>query len=206
MLGRTQAHRVRTAIMQLQEEGEIYHQFGENVNGRRLGEDEPTITIIDGEMIAASLTVIYSRRIPEGGFVFGDIFRMSSRLRVRMPWLADQLDRPEFGGAAGPYVSQLAVLNRIDINALADAIIADALVRGILRPPAPPRALTLSVLASVPDDEVCVICIKTKAESRNDDDDWATAHGCESHSFHSACIQHWARTNRTCPTCRAPLS
>jgi hypothetical protein len=187
--------------MELQELGEIYHRIGENVNGRRLNDDEPAITIIDGEMIAASLTVVYSRRIPERGFVFDDILRMSARLRVRMPWLADQLDRPEFGGAAGPYVSQLAVLNRIDVNAIADAIIREADAREALRPV---RAPTLSVIASVPDEEVCVICIKTKSESM--DEDWATALGCESHTFHSACIQHWARTSMTCPTCRAPLS
>ena len=286
-------------------EGEIYQRIGQNADG--MPDDEPTITIFRGNAIATSPTIFYSRQIPEGGFVFRDITMMACRLRVRFTWVADQLDRPEFAGVAGPYVSELAILNnnnRVDVNAAANEIIVNNAFQGIyhdidiIRPPAPfiqmirmvagdgeiyqrigvnvdtgddeptitifrgnviatsptifysrripeggffyidiirmssclsvssswlydqlavlnleggwvlrpLRALTLSVLAGVPDEEVCVICIKTKAESRNDEDDWATALGCESHSFHSACIQHWARTNRTCPTCRAPLS
>ena len=195
-----------TVEMQIQE-GEIYQSIEMNANGipatvfhsRRLPEgdsvfidiivirpappphvivspdNDPIITIFRKNATIATSPIIFdSKQIPEGGFDYIDITRMASRLFVSSVWLYDQLDCPGFGGV-------------------------------VLRPL---RALTLisaiaSSSSSVPDHEVCVICLMTKAESS---DDWATALGCESHSFHSACIQHWARTNRTCPTCRAPLS
>ncbi len=117
--------------------------------------------------------MLYSVPIPEGWFDMHGIFRITgSFLRVRGQWLADQLSRPEFNGIAGPVAANLAVLNRMDVNEVADAIIRNAIARGILRPR--PHALTLTEL-TVPDDEVCVICLRTKAESQNET--WVTRSG-----------------------------
>ena len=178
-------------------EGETYHRI--ILGNVQLNQDEPHIAIVDGELIATSRTMLFSGPIPAEGYNFHDIFRLGSLLRVRGPWLADQLNRPEFNGIAGRYVAELAVLNTIDINVVAGAIINNALARGIIRPR--PRALTLTEL-TVPDEEVCVICLSTKSESQNET--WVTAQGCASHRFHAGCIRQW--TAGTCPTCRAPLS
>ena len=187
---------------------EIYQRIGRNADG--IPDDEPTITIFGGNAIATSPTIFYSRRIPEGGFVFIDIIMMSSRLRVRGPWLADQLDRPEFAGAAGPYVSELAILNRIDVNAAANDIIVRNAIQRILRNNNNIRPTTTTtpfipaihlLTDPVSADEICAICLGTGAEESLGD--WANAQGCDRHLFHFACITPWR--GNACMVCRTKL-
>lgn len=64
---------------------------------------------------------------------------------------------------------------------------------------APPRLIL--VPTTVPDDEVCTICMESSADTPGMG--WAVAQGCASHRFHSDCIQHW---EGSCPLCRAPLA
>ena len=186
-------------------EGEIYRRIGRNADG--MPDDEPTITIVGRNAIATSSTIFYNRRIPEGGFVFDDMMMMASRLRVRFTWLADQLDRPEFAGVAGPLVSELAILYRVDVNAPANETIVNNAVERIYRNininrHAAPFIPALHLLTNpVPGDEICVICLGTGAESSGD---WATAQGCDRHSFHFACITLWR--GNTCMVCRRQLS
>ncbi len=123
-----------------------------------------------------------------------------------------QLDRPdEFDSSSGssedadqqqqqlysnPSFDRFVLLYRMrGINILDDTTSGNVAI--------PHTAPTLNrVLTVIDDDLVCVICLGTGAESQQED--WVTAQGCDSHRYHSACIQHWTRG--TCPLCRAPLS
>ena len=200
---------------------------GENVPLDGETEQPPTITINDGHAVALSRTVFYSRRIPaEGGFTFRDIFAMASRLQVRGPWLAAQLSREEFGGAAGQHAADLALIYYgATLNTIRNDIIVNTAMRRIIGnvnnivsggvshqqeeeenaeepPPLPhiPR-LIICPYRSVPYEEICAICTDTRAEKPRLS--WAFAEGCEAHRFHSVCIRGWG--GGTCPMCRAPL-
>ena len=191
--------------MELQE-GEIYQRIGDDelVYTRGiLNEHEPTITIVDGNAIATiPQAYYYSRRIPEGGFTFDDIFAMSSRLRVRGPWLAAQLIRPEFGGVAGAYVAGLATINGLGLNAAADIVIRnhEARRQQQARLFAPALIILPAADATVLNNEIdCPICL----ERQQPHETWATCVGCDFHSFHLECITHWRGSN--CMMCRRQL-
>ena len=171
--------------------------------------------VMNAEGIPA--TVFHSRRLPEGDSVLVDIivirpepaivspdheplitiFRRNAN--TTSPVTFDSRVIPE-GGFVYNDITRMATRLSVSSSWLYDQLDHPEFGGRVLRPL---RAPTLSVIASVPDEAVCVICLRNKSESRNED--WATALGCESHTFHSTCIQHWARTSMTCPTCRAPL-
>jgi hypothetical protein len=192
------------------QEGEVYNQMGELVynNNGMLNEHEPTITIVDGVAIATIPEAYeYSRRIPEGGFTFNDIFAMSARLRVRGPWLAAQLSRPEFGGAAGAYVAELGTLN-VDLNAAVNNLILNAgIIRGVVNDIFDQRERrqfvpTLNIIllpVNDADDDDCLICL-----GGNPQEIWATCAGCDFHRFHFECITHWRGS--ACMVCRRRLA
>ena len=196
---------------------------GNNSNNNNEPQQLPTITINDGHAVALSRTVLYSRLIPAGGFTFRDIFEMASRLQVRGMWLAAQLSREEFGGAAGQHAADLALIyngatldtimiannDTSALNAAMRRIIIGNVggVVGVSQPEQQqeeeehiPR-LIICPYRSVPYEEICAICTETRAEKPRLS--WAFAEGCEAHRFHSACIRGWH--GGTCPICRARL-
>lgn len=63
--------------------------------------------------------------------------------------------------------------------------------------------LTICSFLSVPDDEMCSICMETNGDTPSMT--WSFSRGCQCHRFHSVCIQRWAVTKTTCPLCRSPL-
>lgn len=160
----------------------------------------PTITIRGTTIYATTRTVHYRRSIPEGGMRFDDLFRMAGRLGgiqvVSLIWIAAQLNRPEYGGVAGPYVAELATLHGVNLNPVIDQIIQDYAARGI---PAPPPAFVprLITTEAVPADYTCAVCLETRGG------EWVTADGCSFHFFHRECMMQWTRRN--CITCRRPL-
>jgi hypothetical protein len=126
--------------------------------------------------------------IPEGGLSAMDTIDISFALggveRVRGPWLAAQLNRPEFEGAAGPYVAELATLYGADTNRIADLIIIRAQQHQPVTRTIQPLQLH-PVEDPLPDD-YCVVCLNSSEEETGD---WVTIGRCSRHRFHRSCVE-----------------
>jgi hypothetical protein len=139
--------------------------------------------------------------IPEGGLSAMDTIDISYAFggvgRVRGPWLAAQLNRPEFEGAAGPYVAELATLYRADTNRVAGQFILEY-PRNTPQPTINPLQLH-PVEDPLPGD-FCVVCQNSNDEA----EEWIIIGQCSLHRFHRQCVE--GRFNGTsCMICRAPL-
>ena len=173
-------------------------------NEFRAGDDnEPNVTIVGRMAIAVTRTIYIRCEIPVGGMGFMELMGMSTRLGIRAAVLAEQLNRPEYGGVAGPIVADMAQLNRMDVNRVADGLIINNLVNQMVRrTPVETRHQPRIVdVDSVAEDEVCAICLQEKKDDPSLP--WAIAAGCTRHKYHRECLEPW-RGNH-CMTCRAPL-
>jgi hypothetical protein len=158
-----------------------------------------TVTIAGRQVIITSPTLYYSRGIPDAGFDFLDIFSMSTRLNVRGSWLAAQLNREENGGVAGAFVAQLA--NGANQNYNMHDAMTSQIARMLHGNNSATPELNVVEATTIPEDQVCVLCLDTAAESPQKN--WATCAGCDIHRFHFECISRW-RGSR-CMVCRAEL-
>ena len=156
--------------------------------------NQPTVTIVGRTVIAVSRTIYIRCEISEEGLGFPELFRMMNLLRVRIAWLAQQLNRPEYGGIAGEIIANAAQINQADIDRARNGPLYASIMSRLVRP----RIVEVN---SVTDDETCVICQHTKNDDRSLR--WAIASGCPRHMFHLDCIRPW-RGSR-CMICRAPL-
>ena len=186
-------------------EGEVFRQVERQVDDNNNNNNNlllltVTITVARQEVVITSPTMYYSRGIPDAGFDFLDIFSMSTRLNVRGSWLAAQLNREEYGGIAGAYVAELA--NGANQNYNTHDNMTNRIARMLhnMNNTMTPE-LNVVMATTVPDDQVCVLCLDTAAESPQKN--WATCAGCDLHSFHFECISRW-RGSR-CMVCRAWL-
>ena len=148
-------------------------------------------------------------KIPEGGLLAMDTINISFAFgvgRVRGPWLAAQLNRPELEGAAGPYVAELATLYGVDMNR-----IADHLIRAhhhhqrvtTTRTNHQPLQQLHPVEDSLPDDYFCVVCQNSSEETEEEEKKgWVTIGRCSSHRFHRCCVEDdRLRRRETCMVC-----
>jgi hypothetical protein len=169
-------------------------------------EEQPAavITIRGGIIYAQSRTVYGRMPIPEGGVTFNQLFTLSTNLRMSCIMIAAQLNRIEFGGAAGNYVAELATLAGADMNRIAENLInqhRQRVIREILgrRSRAIPRLITAE---SVPEGHTCAVCLITVDETP--EDDWVYADGCSLHFFHRECMRPW--TGSKCMYCNRQLN
>ena len=187
-----------------------------NLVDNEAGQNEPDISIHGRVIFAVANNILIRCQIPEGGLGYGELMDIAVRLRVRSPWLAEQLNQPQYNGIAGPIVAEVAQINRMDVNRVADQIISEAnqaRIRELLfrrfRPDrlAEPEVrrqprIEAVVEEEVADDETCAICLQDKKEDLSLA--WATAVGCTRHKFHRECLEPWR--GNYCMTCRAPLT
>lgn len=167
------------------------------------------IRITDNIVYATSRTLYYRRPIPAGGLSLDDLREM--RLRLNGPsvyWIAEQLNRPEYGGVAGADVAGLAsFLYGIDLDSIVDEIFRQhprilQVPEVLTVPEVVPLLTTVVVVETVPQDYTCVVCQLTAGETPTNEE-WVTAAGCSLHFVHRMCMVPWTRG--TCMTCRAPL-
>ena len=151
------------------QEGEIYRRTDFSHD-----EEPPSITIVDGNtIVAVSPTVYYSIPIPEGGVPFAFVFRMRAFLNVHGGWIVGQLNRAEFGGAAGPLIARTA--QNIDTT-VGPRATPSRVPPQVIQPPRPFPVLRVLDKDNTPDDDDCVICVGTECQTT-----WATCAGCDFH-------------------------
>jgi hypothetical protein len=97
-----------------------------NLVDNEAGQNEPDISIHGRVIFAVANNILIRCQIPEGGLGYGELMDIAVRLRVRSPWLAEQLNHPQYNGIAGPIVAEVAQINRMDVNRVADQIIREA--------------------------------------------------------------------------------
>ena len=144
--------------------------------------------------------------IPEGGLSAMDTIDISYAFggvgRVRGPWLAAQLNRPEFEGAAGPYVAELATLYRAVVT---NGVAAGQFILSYQRVTPQPTTINPLQLHPVenplPGDSFCVVCQNSEAE---EEEDWVTIGRCSRHRFHRQCVAG-RFCGTTCMLCRTQL-
>jgi hypothetical protein len=201
-----------------------------NLVNNEAGQNEPDISIHGRVIFAVANNILIRRQIPEGGLGYAELWDIAETLRVRRSWLAEQLNHPRYNGIAGPIVAEVAQINRMDVNRVADHIIYEAnrarvreLLFGRFRPDRladellfrrfrPDRLAEQEVRLQprieaveeeeVADDETCAICLQEKQEEPALA--WVTAVGCTRHKFHRECLVPWR--GNYCMTCRAPLT
>ena len=156
------------------------------------GENTPEISVENNTLIAISPTVNFSRRIPGEGFQLDEFLSIAEQLHVAPDWLLNSLSNHPDGGITLLLFLQLQFMH--GSRSIVLIVQAESRQQNIT-----PQ---LNVLDDPPDDShTCVICLETSAETPNQG--WATAEGCDTHSFHTECIWRWR--GGTCPICRAQL-
>jgi hypothetical protein len=166
------------------------------VNEQHNDANEVRFTICDRRtLIIQTQNVSMRREIPAGGLQASHIINISFLLggirRFSGPWLAAQLSRPQFEGAAGSYVADLATLYGADLNRIADLSIRE-------HRPTPIHPLQLHPVADPEPEDFCVVCQNTEEGG------WVIIQGCNRHRFHRLCVADRFH-GTTCMLCRAPL-
>jgi hypothetical protein len=166
--------------------------------------NELTVSIVNNHVIAISRTLYLRRRIPSEGLSHSDVYQMSRRLGVTVQWLAVQLTQYE--SAVGPHVRRLTRPFRI-ITQTGELYYVTAetfaeLWRQNREQDTAFVVRRLIHLRTVPDDEVCTICLQTKAEDPAKG--WVKVGGCDRHCFHTLCILQYK--SETCVNCRRQLN
>jgi hypothetical protein len=153
------------------------------------GENTPEITVQNRTLTAISRTLYYRRQIPERGVQLDDFLAMAEQLEVDPDWLLNSL------------------FNHLDIDNAVLLLVHLQLMNGgvvfVVGAESPPEhpAPRLNVLNEPPEEGTCAICLETSSDTPGKA--WATAEGCDTHRFHTACIRDWR--GGTCPICRVPL-
>ncbi len=179
------------------QEGEIYRRTSFSVD-----EEPPSISIVNRDtIVAVSPTVYYSRPIPARGVTMEYMMRMGYLLHVSSIWILGQLNRPEYGAAAGRGVARVAEReNAINLSPRSRSGVVPPLVIHQRVPQFPVlRVLPPVETDNAPDDDDCVICVGTVCSTT-----WATCAGCDFHRFHLECISRWKGSDR-CMVCRRQL-
>ena len=149
-----------------------------------ISDNLPSVLILNTHMYAFFRTTSHTYEIEEGGLTIEELTDFSTQLGVPSAWLAAQLNRPQFGGAAGPVVANMAQF----INGARDG-------------PVVVETRRIVPVDSVAEDETCVVCLQEKQDDPTLP--WAIAAGCTRHKFHRKCLEQWQ--GDTCITCRAEL-
>ena len=143
--------------------------------------------------------------IPEGGLSAMDTIDISYAFggvgRVRGPWLAAQLNRPQFEGAAGPYVAELATLYRAVVtNGVAAGQFILSYQQRVTTPQPTINPLQLHPVENPLPGDFCVVCQNSNDEA----EDWVTIGRCSRHRFHRQCVAG-RFCGTTCMLCRTQL-
>ena len=190
-----------------------------------MNEQQPHVFVVDGIIKVRTSTLLYSIEPPARGLNYLDIIKIASRIQIDYTWLANQLTIDYDGWDAGPHVADLANLHDYNIRGEFNHPVVMAIMRRIIEsietatdpyaiavterlanfirttPVQHIPVLTRCPLSSISSDEICAICMESKAD--NPQNTWAMADGCQRHRFHWVCIAPWK--GGTCPTCREPL-
>ena len=90
-------------------------------NPTQYPEFEPVIYLTNRSIRAYSRTRLIRLEIGRDSVLsYNELLDMSTQLGVRIPWLAEQLTRPEFTSVTDEIVTILAELNQTDIGRVAD--------------------------------------------------------------------------------------